>query len=62
MTNIDRSEIAAAVAAVLIIFAPAIHKLGIDSYVNLDLTQTTVLIAAVVGVAAYLLHRSGKAA
>jgi multisubunit Na+/H+ antiporter MnhG subunit len=62
MTNVDRSEVAAGVAAFLIIFAPAIHKLGIDQYVNLDLTNTTLLIALVIGVGAYLLHRSGKAA
>lgn len=62
MPNIDRSEVAAAIAAFLIIFAPAIHKLGIDQYVNLDLTQSTILIATVIGIGAYLLHRSGKAA
>ena len=62
MANVDRSEVAAAIAAFLIIFAPAIHKLGIDQYVNLDLTQSTILIATVIGIGAYLLHRSGKAA
>src|SRR5207253_1804191 len=45
--NIDRSEIAAAVAAVLVVFAPAIHRLGVDGWLNLDLTQTSVLVAIV---------------
>lgn len=62
MANIDRSEIAAAVGAFLVVFAPAIHKLGIDQYVNLDLTNTSILIGAIVLLGAYLLHRTGKAA
>ena len=62
MANIDRSEIAAVVGAALMVFAPAIHRLGIDSWVNLDLTNVTTLIAAAVLLAAYLLHRSPKAA
>lgn len=59
---IDRSEVAAAVAAFLIVFAPAIHRLGVDGWLNLDLTNTTVLVVAVIGVGAYLLHRAGRAA
>ena len=62
MANIDRSEVAAAVGAFLVVFAPAIHKLGIDQYVNLDLTNTSILIGMVVLLGAYLLHRTGKAA
>ena len=60
--NIDRSEVVAAVAAALVVFAPAIHRLGIDGWVNLDLTSTSLLVAVVIGVGAYLLHRTTKAA
>lgn len=59
---IDRSEVAAAVAAILLIFAPVIHKSGLDSYVNLDLTSVTTLVAVAVGIGAYFLHRSNKSA
>lgn len=62
MSDIDRSEVAAAIGAALVIFAPAIHKLGIDQYVNFDLTNTSILIGAVILLGAYLLHRSSKAA
>lgn len=61
-TNIDRSEVAAVVAAVLVVLAPTIKRLGVDQYLNLDLTNVTLLVAVAVGVAAYLLHRGGKAA
>ncbi len=60
--NVDRSEVAAGVGAFLVVFAPAIHRLGIDQYVNLDLTNTSILVGAVVLLGAYLLHRSSKAA
>lgn len=62
MQNVDRSEIAAVVAAVLVVFAPLIHKTGLDTVLNLDLTNTTLLVAVVIGVGTYLLHRSSKAA
>lgn len=59
---IDRSEIGALVVAVLVIFAPAIHRLGIDQWVNLDVTNVTVLAAGVILAVAWLLHRMGQAA
>ena len=60
--NIDRSEVAAVVAAVLVVFAPTLHHFNVERWVNLDLTNVTLLVAVVVGVSAYLLHRGGKAA
>lgn len=62
LSNVDRSEVAAVVAAMLVVFAPTIHKLHVDQYVNLDLTNVTLLVAVAAAIAAYLLHRGGKAA
>ena len=60
--NIDRSEVAGVVAAILIVFAPTIHHFHIDQWLNLDLTNVTLLVATVIAVGAYLIHRSPKAA
>lgn len=60
--NIDRSEVAALVAAVLVVFAPTLHHFGVERWLNLDLTNTTLLVAVAAGVAAYLVHRGSKAA
>ena len=60
--NIDRSEVAAVVAAVLVVLAPTLHHFNVDQWVNLDLTNVSLLVAVAVGVAAYFLHRGSKAA
>ena len=60
--NVDRSEIAAGVGAALIVFAPSIHRLGIDQWVNLDVTNVSTLLGVAILCGAYLLHRGGKAA
>lgn len=60
--NVDRSEVAAGVAAALVVFAPLIHKTGVDKLLNLDLTNTTILVVLAIGVAGYFLHRGQKAA
>lgn len=60
--NIDRSEVAAVVAAVLVVFAPTLHHFGVEKWVNLDLTNVSLLVVVVVGLSAYFIHRGGKAA
>ena len=60
--NVDRSEIAAGVGAALVVFAPTIHKSGLDQWVNLDVTNVSTLIGVALLCGAYLLHRGGKAA
>lgn len=62
MANIDRSEVAAIVAAVLVVFAPLLHRIHVEQWLNLDLTNVTLLVVVALGVGAYLLHRSSKAA